>query len=929
MKHITLFFVLLLPLLLPAQILSVSPVFPQQTDTVTIIYDATEGNGALDGISPVYAHTGVITTASSNPNDWRHVQGNWGTADPNVLMTDLGNNLHEIKYHIDSYYGVPSNEQVTALAFVFRNQDGSTVGRDSDGSDIFYTVYLPGQLNAAFVLPSEENLVVNMGDTIFVEGAASDSASLTLEDNGNTIFAGNGTQFNHDLVVNAGGNHTVVLTADDGNSIVRDTFCYAVNPSINYIAPPSGTEVGINYTSNSSVRLYLYSPGKTFAYVIGDFNDYKPDTAYFMNRTPDNNAFWIDITGLTPGQEYSFQYYVDGELRVADPFSELVLDPNNDQWISSSTYPNLHPYPDDKTTGIVTVIQPGATPYNWTNTSFSPPAEEDLVIYELLMRDYVALHDYQTLKDTLDYLERLGVNAIELMPVNEFEGNESWGYNPSFHMALDKYYGPKDDFKAVIDECHSRGIAVILDVVYNHAFSQSPLCQLWWDETNFRPAPDNPYLNVFATHPFNVGYDFNHQASATQTWIKRVIKYWLEEYKVDGFRFDLSKGFTQTNSGGDVGAWSAYDGSRIALLKDYFDFCRSVNPNSHLILEHLADNVEETELANYGYLMWGKMTDPYNEATMGYVNNSDLSWISYQQRGWQDPHVVGYMESHDEERLMYKNINFGNSSGNYNIRDTVVGLARQELASALFYTIPGPKMLWQWGELGYDVGYNDPCPLCPKPILWNYYQENARRQLFFVTRALINLKKDYSAFRTSNFQLNVGGTVKTVVLNDPNMNVVVAGNFGMTSQLPNVPFPNTGWWYEYFTGDSIDVLGSSQILAMTEGEYRLYTDVKLPAPDLGVVISAEEALQHGNLPLLLWPNPSTGQASLRYHMPAKGTLSIEVYDLSGRIVERVFSGRQVAGEHVVQLDGEKWGAGRYVVRLQAGERSGWQVMEVK
>lgn len=930
MRHFSLFLVLLLPMLLPAQVVTVSPVFPQQTDTVTITFDASQGNGALDGVTPVYAHTGVITTASANANDWRHVQGNWGTADPNVLMTDVGNNKHEIKYHIESFYSVPGNESVTALAFVFRNQDGSIVGREADGSDIFYTVYLPGQLNAAFVTPAAENLVVNLNDNISVSGAASNSASLTLTDNGATVATATGTTLNHTLAVTSGGNHTVVFTADDGGTVVSDTFYYAVNPSVNFVSAPNGTEVGINYTSSSSARLYLYSPGKTFAYVLGDFNDYRPDTAYFMNRTPDNSAFWIDITGLTPGEEYTFQYFVDGEVKIADPFSELILDPNNDQFVPASVYPNMPDYPTGKTTGIVTVLSPGATPYTWTNNSFVPDNEEDLVIYELLMRDFVGTHHYQTLIDTLDYLDRLGINAIQLMPVNEFEGNISWGYNPSYHMALDKYYGTKDDLKAVVDACHSRGIAVILDVVYNHAFSQSPICQLWWDAANFRPAPDNPYLNVFATHPFNVGYDFNHQAFGTQTWVKRVMKYWLEEYKVDGFRFDLSKGFTQVNSGGDVGAWSAYDGSRIALLKDYFNFCRSVNPNSHLILEHLSDNSEETELSNYGYLMWGKLTDPYNEATMGYIGNSDLSWISYQQRGWAEPRVVGYMESHDEERLMYKNVTFGNVSGNYDITDTTTALARMELASALFYTIPGPKMLWQWGELGYDVSYDEPCPLCPKPILWNYYQEPARRRLYQVTRALINLKKTYSAFRTTNFQLNVGGTVKTVVLNDPNMNVVVAGNFGMNPQLPNVSFPQTGWWYEYFTGDSINVTGNSYVLTMDQGEYRLYTDEKLPLPDLtGIPTNVQEAVVHGDLPLLLWPNPSNGEASLRYRLESPAQLDIEVYDLSGRLVSTVFSGKQTTGEHVQQLDGSNWGAGRYVVRLRTADRSGWQIMEVK
>ncbi|NOZ04318.1 MAG: hypothetical protein GXO92_06915 [FCB group bacterium] len=97
------------------------------------------------------------------------------------------------------------------------------------------------------------------------------------------------------------------------------------------------------------------------------------------------------------------------------------------------------------------------------------------MIYELLVRDFIDRHDYQTLIDTLDYLEKLGINAIELMPINEFEGNSSWGYNPSFYFAPDKYYGTRQDLKLFIDECHRRGIAVIMDIVLNHTYGQSPL----------------------------------------------------------------------------------------------------------------------------------------------------------------------------------------------------------------------------------------------------------------------------------------------------------------------------------------------------------------------------------------------------------------------------------------------------------------------
>ncbi len=147
----------------------------------------------------------------------------------------------------------------------------------------------------------------------------------------------------------------------------------------------------------------------------------------------------------------------------------------------------------------------------------------------------------------------------------EFSGNLSWGYNPIYHTAVDKYYGTANKLKQFIDLCHQNGIAVILDMVLNHADNLSPLAMLWWDDIQNRPAQNNPYLNPVARHPFNVFNDFNHESNATKYFVDRVNEYWLKQFKFDGFRFDLSKGFTQ-NFPIDVGQWSQYDQSRINIL---------------------------------------------------------------------------------------------------------------------------------------------------------------------------------------------------------------------------------------------------------------------------------------------------------------------------------------------------------------------------
>ena len=162
-------------------------------------------------------------------------------------------------------------------------------------------------------------------------------------------------------------------------------------------------------------------------------------------------------------------------MRIADPYTELVIDPWNDQWIPEETYPNMPVFPNMLTENTpVSVLQPGAPDFNWTDQDFERPAKSSLVIYELLVRDFTDERNYQTILDTLDYLDRLGINAIEFMPVNEFNGNDSWGYNPTFYLALDKAYGDKSTFKQLVNACHERGIAVLLDVVLNHADYPNP-----------------------------------------------------------------------------------------------------------------------------------------------------------------------------------------------------------------------------------------------------------------------------------------------------------------------------------------------------------------------------------------------------------------------------------------------------------------------
>ena len=663
-----------------------------------------------------------------------------------------------------------------------------------------------------------------------------------------------------------------------------------VAPTVTEAAVPDGMLDGINFheSDNTKATLVLYALDKEYVHVIGSFNNWgRDDNNYLLKKDSAKNRFWIELSGLTPLTDYSYQYLVNGTLRIADPYSTTILDPNEDQYIDVTTYPNMPSYPTGQTDHAVTLLRTGDTPYSWEVTNFQKPEKTDLVIYELLIRDFDALHSFDAVKVRLNYLQGLGVNAIELMPVNEFDGNLSWGYNPSFHMALDKYYGSSISFKQLIDECHKRGIAVILDVVYNHASGQNPFYRMWnTNEGGYQgtASTDSPFFNQTATHSYSVFNDFNHSKQATKDYVKRTTQYWIDEYKIDGFRWDLTKGFTQNCTENDEGCTGNYQADRVAVLKEYADYQWEKDANSYVIFEHLGGNTEETEWVNYrlnegkGIMVWGNHNHNYNQATMGFGNDSDFSWISYKNRGWSVPANVSYMESHDEERLMYKNLQFGNSSGAYNIKDLNTALEREELAGAFYFTVPGPKMIWQFGELGYDISINQNGRTGNKPILWNYFDEQNRKDIYTTWSKLIQLKLNYDIFRTSNFTLDVANTsgLKTIHLTDNSatdiQNITIIGNFGVTTQNINPVFQKTGTWYDVLNDNqSLNVSNTNGLISLAPGEFKVYADNITTLSNENLVLQDKT---------IVYPNPvkSSFQVSI-------ATNKVVVFDINGRKVK--------------------------------------------
>jgi glycosidase len=601
--------------------------------------------------------------------------------------------------------------------------------------------------------------------------------------------------------------------------------------------------------------------------------------AYLMKRTADGLRYWIDLGVQQAGKEVAYQFWVDGKLAVADPLTEKILDPSNDGSIPATTYPSLKTYPVGAK-GIVSVFESGATPYVWKTTTFTRPASSNLQVYELLVRDFVADRRYKTVADSLGYLKKLGINAIELMPVAEFSGNDSWGYNPIFYTAPDKAYGTKNDLKYLIDKCHENGIAVIMDIVLNQADYENPYVKMYWDGA--KPTATSPFFNPAATHPYSVFFDFNHESVHTHWLVDVVTKFWLEEYKIDGYRFDLSKGFTQTPSGSNVDLWGQYDASRVKIWKRIYDKIRSYDASAYVILEHFAANNEENELGNYGMLLWGNSKYDMTRIAQGYTQ--DFSQASYKMRGFTNPSVLNYIESHDEERLMVEVANAGKK-----VFSAQEKLERMKMAAATFFTIPGPKLMWQFGELGYDVSINENGRTGVKPLKWTYAQDSERAKLLKVYQQLGALKSSKAIFTSTDFTVGSLATVKRNLLTKGSDYLLVLANPDITSQVISASFPATGLWYDYFSGKSFDVKNAEAKMNLLPGEFHLLTNVSWNTTNLGLVPWSVPdftilGVESGSIALQVYPNPAGEMVKVDWEAEMTSDTLLRVVDAAGREV---------------------------------------------
>ena len=827
----------------PASCIEVDPVCPDADKPCTIKFTPDAANPLYGHSGELYAHLGVVVDG-----EWKFVPTEWGSTDEKIHFKKVADNSWELKLEpsVREYFG-SGETPVTKIAIIVRTADGAK----SHDADQFCSV---------------------------------------------TDNKYKAEEFTPDPLV------TKRL--------------------------PDGAQYGINYNADNSVTFVLYdqdTAGKShkYCYIVGDWNNWERKTEGAMYWDGSKGCWWITLDGFDADKEYRFQYRLGNEsgtdTYVSDPYTEIVYDEWNDQYIAG-----VPAFPAGAKQ-LISAFQINRPDYSWKHKDFKVEDKNDLVIYEMLFRDFTKTQNIAGAMAQLDYIENLGVTAVQLMPVQEFDGNLSWGYNPNHWFALDKYYGTREQYKEFIDECHARGLAVIVDVVYNHATGSHPWTKMWWSGN--ATAENNPFFNVTPTHPYNVYHDMNHENPMVKEHVKRSLGYLLTEYDVDGFRFDLTKGFTQTDSGGDngdVAKWGRYDQSRVDILKGYADHIWSVNEDAVVIFEHLSDWDEEKVLAEHGMQLWRNVNHEYRSAVAGGTGNFSNMYSTDPFGGY-----VGYMESHDEERLCYgvggdassitwgviglgddwnndkkmskdgvffsvKNVtvadgdrfkirkagewndayNYGAASDNYKLTvgkgyqmtngsgskdmyvpaagtydiyfsleaETVwlmntgdrpedpavtpgesedaltVAMRRAGASAAFFLTVPGPKMIWQFGEIGYDYTIEHNGRTGEKPVVTDEYMAvPARKALYDTYATLLKFRRENPRFfdQDAKFEWTPSGAMKKITCSVDGKTFHVVGNFGKASASYTVP---SGSWTDYINGGSV-----SGTITLKQGEFRLLT----------------------------------------------------------------------------------------------------------
>ncbi len=655
-------------------------------------------------------------------------------------------------------------------------------------------------------------------------------------------------------------------------------------PEIVHAQAPSGTQPGINYHSDGTVTLALFAPYKNFVLIQGDFNHWNGSNT--VMNVQDDGLWWKTLS--LPTGKHEYQYVVDGSLIIADPFSEDV------DWTANGKE-DWHP---ENARTVLPVPKPQ---FQWEDRAYTPLPKSDYVIYEIHVGDFSPAGTFQGLIEKLDYIRDLGMTAIELMPTYEFPGGHSWGYNPAFYMAPESSYGTPEDFKRLINEAHKRGIAVLMDMVYNHSDATCPLYLLY--KNDYAHSPYYHAVNNMWGFP-----DFDHYKPATQKFVDRVNKFWMQEYHIDGFRFDYTRGYDQTSETGNLNLLN-----RMAVV------AHLNNPKAYLIAEHLPQDpavATSTQMdAEWHDTFHDQMKANLREGSFegsSYANLANTARaIDFALDGFSAPtQVINYLESHDEQRVVWEVRT--NPSISYDL-----ALQKSRLGAAVLFTAAGNPMMYMGEEFGMDT----PKTLDWNKLKWGYLSQPKTKKLFEFYRRIIQFRNKHRALREGTVRiLKKFVAQKTIVYErkSENQRIVVAANFSRSPQKVDIPLDGQSHWYEFVVDSDLGIADTLKGFMLPGSSARIFTNF------LDWPLSVKQKRVAAGLPRKFelfqnYPNPFNPTTQIRYWLPKEAVVKLEIFNLTGQLVAVPVNSRQTAGVYSVRWKAEGLPGGVYFYRLKAGD----------
>lgn len=755
-------------------------------------------------------------------------------------------------------------------------------------------------------------------------GTTFDTSQLALTIDGTTI-TGIGSSYNFATkqmsytVPNpmANGQHTVILRA--GNTLDTVSFFVQVGgPPIAVM--PSYAKHGVTLpsaASNDSTTFRLRVGGTNFvalriAPVGQPVAGVQP---VFMRKNPTTDDYWLNVY-LPPGT-YEYQYQTASGPLFNDPWGRY-----------NGTY------------GTRFTIGPeglSADDYVWRSTNYVRPPLNKLVIYELHVGEFAGGYyglgggqaGFTHLTTLLPYLDSLGINAVELMPITDYgligRSGHSWGYDIAHQFAIEPAYGTPREFKAFVDSAHARGIAVILDVVFNHLNDTGPLWQM-------QPDTSSPYFKDCNDRRFNEDElcffrDLDHWTPETQELVYTCLKMWIDEYRVDGFRYDYTQGI----------GWNVNEPT-----KGILGWANRIHQEYQGQIYQIAEHLPESPALIYYSGLTGGWHDSFHDEMfeearfrnrtlqriedlvldLGAYPGNDIPSTPARYANRTEP--VNHTNNHDEQSVLYEMIT-------YQGVPLAEALLRDKLYGTLMFTSLGIPMLWEGQEFSAPRGWTDGGHrLSYRPVEWYLYPTPRGQSHFAWYKTLIRQRKRNPALYDGILRrLWRYDAQKTLVWGFEDTTTtarfVCVANFTNVDQtVNNIPWIGSGTFYNIVDQSTLTVSGGV-VPSMMVPAYTARCYSSIPDSILNDVRQTAEQVPSRFDLLQNYPNPFNPSTRIRFSIPSKNgrggeweKVVLEVYDVLGREVRTLVNEDLPPGSYEVTWDATGMPSGVYLYKLTAG-----------